>query len=141
FLAHSRGQRTVGRKLLMPAASLTDLADPTSDPAFSPDGTRVAFRRQGYTPGTAGIFVKTIGSHQLLQLTNNPSDCCPAWPPNGRTIAFSRFSKKEHEILTVAAPGGRLLQCWDRRSAFRCCRYPCRRRRQFPSCCFRRGRR
>jgi Tol biopolymer transport system component len=92
----------------MPSAPLTDLADPTSDPAFSPDGTRVAFRREGYGAGNSGIFVKAIGSPQLLQLTNNLADCCPAWAPNGRSIAFSRFSKKQHEIYAVAAGGGGL---------------------------------
>jgi Tol biopolymer transport system component/DNA-binding winged helix-turn-helix (wHTH) protein len=98
----------VGRKATMPAVPLTDLADPTSDPAFSPDGTRVAFRRQGYATQNSGIFVKTIGSVQLLQVTNNPADCCPVWSPNGRTIAFSRFSDKEHEIYTVSSAGGGL---------------------------------
>src|SRR5262249_32645309 len=58
FRPRSADQLMAGRKPLTPVASLTDLADPTSDPAFSPDGTRVAFRRQGYAAGTAGIFVK-----------------------------------------------------------------------------------
>jgi Tol biopolymer transport system component/DNA-binding winged helix-turn-helix (wHTH) protein len=98
----------VGRRASMTAAPLTDLADPTSDPAFSPDGTRVAFRRQGYVSENSGIFVKTIGSQQLSQLTNNPADCCPVWAPNGRTIAFSRFSDKEHEIYAVSSAGGGL---------------------------------
>ena len=85
----------IGRRASITPVPLTDLADPTSDPAFSPDGTRVAFRRQGYSPESSGIFVKTIGSHQLVQLTNNPADCCPAWGPSGRAIAFSRFSDKQ----------------------------------------------
>src|SRR5207253_9828590 len=37
-----------------------------------------------------------------------PADCCPVWSPNGRSIAFSRFTEKEHEIYTVAAGGGGL---------------------------------
>jgi Tol biopolymer transport system component/DNA-binding winged helix-turn-helix (wHTH) protein len=98
----------VGRRASMTPVPLTDLADPTSDPAFSPDGTRVAFRRQGYAFENSGIFVKTIGSQQLLQLTNNPADCCPVWSPNGHKIAFSRFSDKEHEIYTVSNGGGGL---------------------------------
>lgn len=85
---------------------LTDLPDPASDPAFSPDGNRVAFRRQGYSPGTSGIFVKAIGTLELRQLTNNPGDCCPVWSPDGRSIAFSRYVGKEREIDTIPATGG-----------------------------------
>jgi Tol biopolymer transport system component/DNA-binding winged helix-turn-helix (wHTH) protein len=98
----------VGRRASVTATPLTDLADPTSDPAFSPDGNRVAFRRQGYASENSGIFVKTIGSQQLSQLTNDPADCCPVWAPNGRSVAFSRFSDKEHEIYTVSSAGGGL---------------------------------
>src|SRR6266849_6111487 len=87
---------------------LTDLPDPTSDPAFSPDGTRIAFRRHGPSARTSGIFVKAIGSSDLLQLTNDPADCCPAWSPNGRSIEFMRFSDKERAIYEVPPAGGAL---------------------------------
>lgn len=104
YLSHNSTKR-VGRRALLTPVPLTDLADPTSEPAFSPDGTRVAFRRQGYAAANSGIFVKKIGSQQLLQLTAN-QDCCPAWSPDGRTIAFSRFTDTEHEIYTVSSGGG-----------------------------------
>jgi Tol biopolymer transport system component/DNA-binding winged helix-turn-helix (wHTH) protein len=105
--------KEVGRRAAMQPVLLTDLADPTTDPALSPDGTRVAFRREGYAPGNSGIFVKQIGSQQLWQLTNNRADCCPAWSPNGRTIAFSRFTDKQHEIYTVSATGGGLVKLYS----------------------------
>ena len=113
FLTHQSTPRTDGRRASLSSAPLTDLADPTSDPAFSPDGTRVSFRRQGYAVGNSGIYVKTIDNQQLLQLTNNPSDCCPAWSPNGRFIAFSRFTGKEHQIYTIAANGGDLYRLFS----------------------------
>lgn len=114
WLVVSQTSRTpkVGRRAPLMPTQLTDLADPTSDPAFSPDGTRVAFRRQGYAPGNSGIFVKSIGSQQLLQLTNNAADCCPVWAPNGRSIAFSRFTDKEHGIYTMASAGGGLYKLY-----------------------------
>jgi len=108
FLVHQSSPRPAGRRAWLASTPLTDLADPTSDPAFSPDGTRVSFRRQGYAAGNSGIYVKTLGSQQLSQLTNNASDCCPVWSPNGRFIAFSRFTNKEHEIYTIAANGSGL---------------------------------
>lgn len=113
FLTHQSTRRTDGRRASLSSSPLTDLADPTSDPAFSPDGTRVSFRRQGYAAGNSGIYVKTIDSQQLLQLTNNPSDCCPAWSPNRRFIAFSRFTSKEHQIYTIAANGGGLSRLFS----------------------------
>ncbi|HEX6802467.1 MAG TPA: winged helix-turn-helix domain-containing protein [Terriglobales bacterium] len=113
FLEHGSSPRAIGRRALLTPVPLTDLADPTTDPALSPDGTRVAFRRQAYESGNSGIFVKAIGSQQLLQLTNNPADCCPVWSPNGRSIAFSRFTSKEHEIYTIAASGGGLYKLYS----------------------------
>jgi Tol biopolymer transport system component len=105
-------EAAVSRKLdgLTP---LTNLPDPTSDPAFSPDGRQVAFRRGGNAPESAGIFVKPIGSSQLRQLTNRPEDCCPVWSPDGSLIAFSRFSGKEHLIYTVPAGGGALRKLYS----------------------------
>ena len=105
FQSSHNSTKRVGRRALMNPVSLTDLADLTSEPAFSPDGTRVAFRRQGYTAGNSGMFVKKTGSQQILQLTAN-QDCCPAWSPDGRTIAFSRFGDTEHEIYIIPATGG-----------------------------------
>lgn len=113
---HSRAMRKappVARGPAKPIVPLTNLADPTSDPAFSSDGKRVAFRRQGYAPGTSGIFVKTIGSPQLVQLTDDPADCCPAWSPNGRLIAFSHFSDGKHVIYAVPAAGGALRKLYS----------------------------
>src|SRR5579859_1914389 len=71
---------------------LTSLADETSEPAFSPDGNYIAFRRQSDKPGVSGIYVKAVGSEEVHQITNVGGDCCPAWAPDGQTIAFSRFA-------------------------------------------------
>lgn len=85
---------------------LTALSDRTGDPAFSPDGGRVAFRRESFVPGTSGIWVKQVGGEELIQLTNNSDDCCPAWSPDGRSVAFSRLSDKQRTIYVVPAKGG-----------------------------------
>jgi Tol biopolymer transport system component/DNA-binding winged helix-turn-helix (wHTH) protein len=85
---------------------LVSLGDDSSDPAFSPDGSRVAFHRGGSRPEDSGIFVKTIGSDQVVQLTSNPDDQCPAWSPDGKTVAFARQNKEEFGIYMVPADGG-----------------------------------
>lgn len=85
---------------------LTLVPDPASDPAISPDGASVAFRRNSYTPGAAGIFVTSSDGKSLTQLTQHPGDCCPAWSPDGKSIAFSRISTDEYGIYVVNATGG-----------------------------------
>jgi Tol biopolymer transport system component/DNA-binding winged helix-turn-helix (wHTH) protein len=85
---------------------LTSLADETSEPAFSPDGNYVAFRRQAAQPEAFGIYVKAIGGDQLAQLTGNADDCCPVWSPDGRWIAFSRKANNEIGIYVVPAARG-----------------------------------
>ena len=89
-----------------PANMLTLVPDPASDPAISPDGKSVAFRRNSYAPGGAGIFVTGSEGKALTQLTQHPGDCCPAWSPDGKTIAFSRISTDEYGIYVVNGTGG-----------------------------------
>lgn len=74
-------------------------------PAFSPDGTLVAFRQSDGTSKT-GIYTAAVGGEKTVQLTNDPGDCCPTWSPDGRQIAFSRYSDHAQAILTVPALGG-----------------------------------
>jgi|SRR5882672_475488 len=95
-----------------PPSLLTSLSDATSDPAFSPDGNRVAFRRNGFVPGISGIWVKQIGGDELTQITSSASDCCPVWAPDGRSVAFSRLSDDGRTIYTVPAHGGTLQRLY-----------------------------
>ena len=74
-------------------------------PALSPDGNLVAFR-QSDGSHNAGIYVAVVGGDKSIQLSGNPGDCCPTWSPDGRQIAFSRYSDRVLSILTVPALGG-----------------------------------
>jgi len=86
--------------------ALTNLSDPTSEPAFSPDGSRVAFRRESFLPGMAGLYVKQVGGEDLKQLTNDKNDCCAVWSPDGKWIAFSRLSENQRTIYQMPVEGG-----------------------------------
>jgi len=92
---------------------LTTLSSETSEPAFSPDGNYVAFRVEGTGQQEGGIFVKGVASDELIRITRNSGDCCPAWSPDGQSIAFSRFADREFQIHVVATPraatGGLLM--------------------------------
>jgi Tol biopolymer transport system component/DNA-binding winged helix-turn-helix (wHTH) protein len=74
-------------------------------PALSPDGNLVAFR-QSDGSRNAGIYVAVVGGDKSIQLSTNPGDCCPAWSPDSRQIAFSRYSDRTLSILTIPALGG-----------------------------------
>ena len=74
-------------------------------PAFSPDGTLVAFRQSDGGNNT-GIYAAGVGGAKSIQLTNDPGDCCPAWSPDGRQIAFARYSGDSFSIFTIPALGG-----------------------------------
>ena len=74
-------------------------------PAFSPDSTLVAFRQSDGAHNT-GIFAAVVGGQKSLQLTADPGDCCPTWSPDGRELAFIRYSEKDVSIFTIPALGG-----------------------------------
>lgn len=71
--------------------------DGTGEPAWSPDGRRLAFvsrRHQVYGfPGDLAVYVMNADGSGLARLTNSPApDEWPAWSPDGTKIAFNRFT-------------------------------------------------
>jgi Tol biopolymer transport system component len=77
-----------------------------SEPAFSPDGNKIAFRskRDG---GNSEIYLLTLGTLGLQRLTNNPApDLNPNFSPNGSKIAFTSFRDGGNpEIYTMNSDG------------------------------------
>jgi Tol biopolymer transport system component/DNA-binding winged helix-turn-helix (wHTH) protein len=102
--SHGKNIGTVAKPVrIMP---FTGPEDTAGEPAFSSDGTSIAFHREGSKPEDSGIFLQRIGSSQFRQLTRSEHDCCPAWSPDGRSIAFSRFVDREPGIYIIPAAGG-----------------------------------
>ena len=81
-----------------------------TSPAFSPDGSRIAFAWNG-DPVSGGkgfdLYVKAIGSEALQRLTRHPSEwISPAWSPDGTQIAFHRLNGAETGVYVVPVLGG-----------------------------------
>src|SRR5436853_386165 len=60
-------------------------------PAWSPDGTKIAFWSDR-DAGNEEIYVMNADGSNPVDLTNDPNtDFQPAWSPDGSKIAFSSF--------------------------------------------------
>src|SRR5690606_32927267 len=89
---------------------LTD--DPAADtnPAWSPDGGRVAFEstRAGYSD----IYVMPAAGGEPINLTNWPysSEHGPTWSPDGGSLAFYSDRDGEWDIYVMAADGSNIVK-------------------------------
>ena len=95
-----------GRPLVV--EPLTSLPGFERYPDLSPDGNRVAFSWQREGASQSDIYVKQIDVGQPRRLTNHPDEeIQPRWSPDGRYLAFARFSTwNEGKVLRIPALGG-----------------------------------
>jgi len=105
-----RGSRPLSSPPTLSALPFTTLPGLETSPAFSPDGSRIAFAwNGGPSAGAKGfdLYVKAIGSETLLRLTQHPSKwISSAWSPDGTQIAFHRMAGADTGLYLVPALGG-----------------------------------
>lgn len=97
-----------------PSRLLTSTVGLEMTPAFSPDGSMVAYVR--YHQDTRfDIYVKMIGEDTELRLTDYAgSDIYPNWSPDGRYLAYQRVGGETCGIYQIPAMGGaerKLMDC------------------------------
>lgn len=88
-------------------AILKDTSAELMSPAWSPDGTRLAY--VSFESGKPNIWVQELatGKRQLL-FTSRDSFSAPAWSPDGKKIAFS-LSKNGNRDIYIYSFQSRLL--------------------------------
>ncbi len=91
-------------------SQFTSYPGETDAPAFSPDGSQIAF---GWAPEGHGsdLYVKGLGAESRLQLTHQPAAyIAAAWSPDGTQIALMRLAGPETGLYVVPALGGPLTK-------------------------------
>ncbi len=63
------------------------VVEEADQPAFSPDGTRIAFH--SWRSGEAGIRMINIDGSDEVEVSRYPEDVIPAWSPDGKKIVFA----------------------------------------------------
>jgi Tol biopolymer transport system component/DNA-binding winged helix-turn-helix (wHTH) protein len=76
-------------------------------PAFSPDGTMIAYSA-GADVFSRKIYLRLLTGGEPIALTNDAFDAySPAWSPDGTTIAYLVYREKEPcRIMLVPVPSG-----------------------------------
>jgi TolB protein len=111
---------------------LTEVEPPQNDasgsasPAWSPDGSQIAFAAQIGTraedPRSTEIYVmRADGTDRRRLTTNEDLDASPSWSPDGEQIAFMRITdpgtaKARSGIFVIDADGGGEVQLTRTRS-------------------------
>ncbi len=76
------------------------------DPAFSPDGTRIAFASDINSPDTTEIFTMDVTGENVTQLTDNEgSSYSPQWSWDGANIVFASDRSGDSDIYIMESGG------------------------------------
>ncbi len=84
---------------------LTNHAKEDEEPAWSPDGTQIAFASRRSTVGQEIFVMNADGSNVRRLTTATGDDTAPSWSPDGSKIAFRSSRDGNFEIYVMKADG------------------------------------
>ncbi|MHB1356552.1 MAG: DUF5050 domain-containing protein [Anaerolineae bacterium] len=87
---------------------LTTIGEHTVNPAWSPDGSKLAFvsDKFGQDYGTAELYTCNADGSDIRRLTTNKyNEFQPAWSPDGKQIAFASDRDDNYDIYVMNADG------------------------------------
>ena len=96
---------------------LTHNALGNAEPAWSPDGRKIAFGSRSTRNGNRDIYVMNADGSGRRNLTRNAAwDSRPSWSPDGRKIAFvsDRDGRLEAHVMNADGSGQRSLALQER---------------------------
>jgi dipeptidyl aminopeptidase/acylaminoacyl peptidase len=112
-----------------PPRRLTTNKAPDTSPAFSPDGTRLAFLSKRDADAATELYVLPVDGGEAERITDMPTSVAsPKWFPDGKRIAFlapvvagaespeetkKALEKREKSKLKARATENRLFRYWD----------------------------
>ena len=110
FLAAMYGRRQILKHegATLTVTPLTSYPGNERQPSLSPDGNQVAFAFNDGGSSNYHIYVKVIGSEEVVRLTSDSADdLSPSWSPDGQSIGFLRFvSDKSARVIVMPSSGG-----------------------------------
>lgn len=86
--------------------SLTVIPGSDFDPAWSPDGERIAFASE--RDGQKEIYVLTVDSGAVVRLTNSPlgvENTQPSWSPDGKQIVYTVKRLDAYQVWVMSDTG------------------------------------
>ena len=87
------------------AQSALSSAEPIISPAWSPDGTQLAY--VSFESRKSVVYTHEVGSGKRRLLANfRGSNSAPAWSPDGQTLAMTLSRDNGSQLFTLSAAGG-----------------------------------
>jgi TolB protein len=99
---------------LHPVATTGPQLSHEESPAWSPDGTRIAYTST--RDGNQELYVADVDGARAMRVTHDPAiDAHPAWSPDGRKLAFATARWGDLEIAVMDPDGSNLVRLTESR--------------------------